>query len=475
MAYRYGDRKQIEMFPPCLEDYVPKGASVRAYDALIEVMDLAAMGFRFDPSQVGNSSYDPQAMLKLLVYGYSYGVCSSRKLERECHYNLSFLWLMGGLKPDHKTIAEFRRRNKSALQKVIQQCARSCIKIGLIAGNVLFVDGTKMRANASVKHSWTKERAQKALAQLDRHIQELLTECETVDQQEQQDGSWVRLNEEWADAQALKAKVKAVLADLQAEEKPSVNTTDPDCVRVHSRQGSHAGYNSQIVVDDENGLIVNSDVVSASNDSGQFGTQITQANEVLEEPCKAGCGDAGFADYEDLAALADEMDVIVPSRRQAHKNPTEPGPFDKSCFTYDQNTDTYLCPNGHTLGHRGYEKRGKRHYYTGGSTCLSCEHFGSCTTDRVNGRKVTRSDYEAVREKLEIRYEQPDAQAIFRRRKEKVEHPFGHIKRNLHRGYFLLRGLAGVRAEMSLLACAFNVTRMITLVGVTELIAQLAC
>ena len=133
MAYRYGDRKQIEMFPPCLDDYVPKDAPVRAYDALITVMDLAAMGFRYDPSQVGNSSYDPRAMLKLLVYGYSYGVCSSRKLERECHYNLSFLWLMGGLKPDHKTIAEFRRRNQSALQKVIQQCARSCIELGLVA------------------------------------------------------------------------------------------------------------------------------------------------------------------------------------------------------------------------------------------------------------------------------------------------------------------------------------------------------
>jgi hypothetical protein len=228
------------------------------------------------------------------------------------------------------------------------------------------------------------------------------------------------------------------------------------------------------VVDDENGLIVHSDVVSANNDLGQFRTQITQAHEVLDEPCQAGCGDAGFVDYEDLAPLAETMDVIVPSQRQAEKNPTEPGPFDKSCFTYDSKTDTYLCPIGHALVHRGYEKQRKRHYYTGGATCLSCEHFGSCTTDRVNGRKVTRLEYEALREKLEMRYEQPDAQAIFRRRKEKVEHPFGHIKRNLHRGYFLLRGLAGVRAEMSLLACAFNVTRMISLLGVTELVAQLA-
>jgi hypothetical protein len=381
---------------------------------------------------------------------------------------------MGGLKPDHKTIAEFRRCHKSALRKIIHQCARFCMKLGLIAGNVLFVDGSKMRANASINQSWTKERAQKALARLDERIQDLLTECETVDQQEQQDGSWVRLQEEWADAEALRAKVKAVLAELQAEEKTSVNTTDPDCVRIHGRQGSHAGYTSQIVVDDENGLIVHSDVVSANNDLGQFGTQITQANEVLDAPCKVGCSDAGFADYEDLAALAETIDVIVPSKRQAETNPTEPGPFDKSCFTYDPKTDTYLCPIGHALVHRGYEKQRKRHCYAGGQDCLSCAHFGSCTTDRVNGRRVIRSDYETVREKLETRYEQADALAIFRRRKEKVEHPFGHIKRNLHRGYFLLRGLAGVRAEMSLLACAFNVTRMITLVGATELIAQLA-
>lgn len=202
MACRYGDRKQIEMFPPRVEDYVPPDAPVRAYDALVEAMDLEALGIRYDPSQAGNSSYDPRAMLKLLVYGYSYGVGSSRQLERECHYNLSFLWLMGGLKPDHKTIAEFRRRNKSALQKVIQQCARSCVKLGLIAGNVLFGDGTKMRANASINHRWTTERAHKVLAQLDQRIQELLTECEAVDQQEQPDGSWVRLNEEWADSQA---------------------------------------------------------------------------------------------------------------------------------------------------------------------------------------------------------------------------------------------------------------------------------
>lgn len=474
MAYRYGDRKQIEMFPPCIDDYVPENAPVRAYDAMIEAMDQTALGIRYEPAAVGNPSYDPRAMLKLLVYGYSYGVRSSRKLERECHYNLSFIWLVGGLKPDHKTISEFRRQNRSALRKVIKQCARLCIKLGLIAGNVLFVDGTKMRANAAIKNSLTVRQAQEILAQLDQRIKELLTECEALDQQEQSDGSLVHLSEELADQKALKEKIKAVLNEIQSEQKPAINTTDPDGVRIQGRQGTHAGFSGEIVVDDENGLIVNSDVVSANNDSGQFNEQIQQANEVLGEPCEVGCGDAGYADYEDLADVDEAIDVIVPSQRQVQKNPTEPGPFHKSQFTYDEKADVYLCPNSHTLVHSGYEKQAKRHYYTGGRTCLSCEHFGLCTTDQNNGRKVTRSDYEEVRQRLETRYEQPDAQAIFSRRKGKVEHPFGHIKRNLNGGYFLLRGLAGVRAEMSLLACAFNMTRMITLLGVTELVAKLA-
>jgi len=149
MAYRYGNRCQYGLFPQSIEDYVAPSDPVRAYDAFVEALDFNALGIEIDPNQVGNSEYDPKAMLKLFVYGYSYGTKTSRKLERETYHNLSFLWLMGGLKPDHKTIAEFRRNNKEALKKVLRQCARMCLKLDLIAGNVLFVDGTKIRANAA--------------------------------------------------------------------------------------------------------------------------------------------------------------------------------------------------------------------------------------------------------------------------------------------------------------------------------------
>jgi len=148
MAYRYGLREQRALLPPSIEGYVAENHPVRAYDAFVDALDLKVLGIDLNPDKVGNAQYDPQAMLKLLVYGYSYGIRSSRKLEQATHENLSFIWLMGGLKPDHKTIAEFRRKQKKALRRVLKQCVRVCLRLNLIAGNILFVDGAKVRANA---------------------------------------------------------------------------------------------------------------------------------------------------------------------------------------------------------------------------------------------------------------------------------------------------------------------------------------
>ena len=414
MALRYGDRHQKVLFPASIDEYIEPEAPVRAYDAFVEALDFEALGIEVDPAKVGCPQYDPKAMLKLLVYGYSYGWRSSRKLERETHYNLSFIWLTGGLKPDHKTIAEFRRRKKKGLSRVLKQCARLCIQLDLIEGNTLFVDGSKMRANASIRHSWTVKKAQKTLPKIDQRIEALLTECEQTDQAEQDQGSLVRMKKELKDQKVLKAQVLSVLEQLQAEPKSSVNATDADCVRIHGLQGSHAGYNSQIVVDDQHGLIVHSEVVGANNDLGQFSDQIGSAHEVLDEPCENACGDAGYADVDDLERLDQKgITVIVPSQRQACDE--QPGPFDKTRFHYDAAQDCYRCPAGRVLSYRSTEKKRQRKYYTADRwVCSQCGYFGECTKDRVNGRKVTRYLNEALREKLKKQYEQPAGQEIFR-------------------------------------------------------------
>jgi transposase len=239
MAYRYGDRQQIQLFPSSIEDYVKQDDPVRAYDAFVEALDFGELGVVPRPNKVGNSEYNPRSMLKLLVFGYSYGIRSSRKLERATYHNISFIWLMGGLKPDHKTIANFRKDNKAALKNVLKQCARLCIKLNLIEGNTLFVDGSKIRANASIKNTWTVEKCKRYLKHIDKHIESILSECDAVDEQEQAQPSLVKLPEELKDKETLKSEVKKIMQELKRENKKSTNTVDPDCTRINSVHGSH--------------------------------------------------------------------------------------------------------------------------------------------------------------------------------------------------------------------------------------------
>jgi transposase len=472
MAYRYGDRQQKALFPQSIDEYIPDDAPVRAYDAFVDALDLEQLGLAIEPRKVGCPQYAPKVMLKLLVYGYSYGVRSSRKLERETHYNLSFIWLTGGLKPDHKTIAEFRRKNKASLRKVLKQCARLCIDLGLIEGNTLFVDGSKVRANAGINSSWTRQKCLKRLEKIDSRIAEILCECESVDHAERNKASMVQMNKELSDNETLKAKVVEILNKLNTEGRKSINSTDQDCAKMHGRQGSHAGYNVQSVVDEKHGLIVSSDVVNENNDLHQFAEQIEQANETLKKNCKTACADSGYADINELEKIdAQDIKVIVPSSRQISRK--EPGPFDRPCFQYDPEHDSYICPQGHVLRYSSTNLQ-KRHkvYRIGGSVCKKCCHFGVCTNNS-RGRTVTRLLKEELVQKLEAQYEQPGSKDVYKLRKQKVELPFGHIKHNLGVSGFLLRGLDGVKAETSVLSTCFNIARMTSIIGVSDLIAKL--
>lgn len=474
MAYRYGNRYQMALLPQSIEEYVAEDDPVRAYDAFVEALDFNYLGIEINPNKVGNSQYDPKTMLKLLVYGYSYGVRSSRKLERETYHNISFIWLMGGLKPDHKTIAEFRRKNKKTIQKVLKQCARMCIELDLIAGNVLFVDGTKIRANASCSRTHDKAWYEEHLKGIEQRIEELLKDCETIDEQEEHLSSFVAMGKELEKAGKLKSAIDSVLTKFKETERKKINQTDPDCANMRSIQGKHASYNVQSVVDDRNGLIVHAEAVNDATDLNQFARQIEKAHEVLQKPCETACADAGYADTEELEKIDGQgIEVIVPSQRQALHEGDKP--FSKNHFSYDKEKDCYWCPVGQQLSYIGTDHgSGKRHYrITERKLCHRCEHYGQCTSAKL-GRKVIRLAREEIKEKLEAKYEEEASQEIYAKRKARVEHPFGHIKRNLKTDAFLMRGREGVGAETSLLATCFNLARMISILGVCGLIGRLA-
>ncbi len=474
MAYREGDRCQMAMLPAVIEDYVGQEDPVRAYDAIINAVDTDKLGLLVDRNQVGNPAYDPRTMLKLLVYGYSYGWRSSRKLERACHHNLSFIWLMGGLKPDHKTIANFRKDNKEAIRGVLRQTARICLRMDLIEGNCLFIDSTKIRGAASIGETRTRKGWEEKLAQVDHGIEELLARCDEIDEEER--GSLVEVAEELKDKRKLRSKIEGLLEEMERENIEKINGTDSDCVNFKGRQGSHAGFSAHIAVDEKHGLIVSADVVSEAVDSNQFSVQVDQAVDNLGKPCNTGVADAGYSDVDDIKqAIDNDIDVIVPTQRQA-VHEVKDDPFGKDKFRYDVQNNRYLCPLGHVLRYSHYSKKKGHHLYRMQKAllCRECVHWGDCTTSK-RGRAIIRLEQEELREKLEARYASLTGQAIYRKRKAKVELPFGHVKRNLNTGAFLVRGLAGVKAEWAMLASCFNIARMITLTGgVDSLIKRLA-
>ncbi len=378
MAYIIGDRDQTTLFPPSVEDYIPPDDPVRAYDAFVDQINLEEMGIFVDDNQVGPPEYDPRVMLKILVYGTSYGIRTSRKLERACHHNLSFIWLTGNLKPDYKTISRFRRNNREPLSKVLKQCVRLCLKLKLIEGNTLFVDGTKIKANASIDHSWSEKRCRHLLKHADEKISQILNDMEKLDQEEEHKESLVQMEKHLANKNALKERVTTILNQLKNEDVDILNTTDPECAKVKDKQTFTAGYNMQTVVDGKNGLIVHADVVSEANDTQQFSDQINQANTIIGGTCETACADAGYASTNELQKVADQdIQVVVPSQRQALKEPA--GPFSKDKFIYDAEKDTYACPTGKTLRYvctDGYARK----YRIGNSLdCQSCPHFGQCT------------------------------------------------------------------------------------------------
>lgn len=287
-----------------------------------------------------------------------------------------------------------------------------------------------------------------------------------TDEKERDQTSLVKVNQEIRHQEHLKAKIHSVLKELEKEDRTAINTTDPESGRFRDGPQIHDGYNCQAVVDDKHGLIVHCDVVSNSNDNGQFSSQINKAQETLNKQCQTACADAGYGSPLDRKKSLDQgVDVIVPITRISDF---------RDHFIYNKEDNTYTCPENHRLIYAGINRRNRSHMYRvpNPTTCQRCSRFGICTTS-TKGRRVERPFSEETREILEHRYQQPEAQMIFSRRKMRVEHPFGHFKSNLGMRTFILRGLAGAKAEAALAATSFNMVRILNLIGVPAILRRL--
>jgi hypothetical protein len=348
--------------------------------------------------------------------------------------------------------------------------------LGLIEGNTLFLDGSKFRADASKSNTWDEERCKKQLEIAEKNIERIMEEAEQIDKEEAGSGTLVKVSEELQEQKKMQAKVREILKTLKETGKEKINTTDKDSVNGKTRQGSHAIINCQVITDEKHGFIVNGDAVSQNNDLNQLAPQLEQATEVLGKAPRNAVTDAGYFSLQDIEKAPEGVTVIMPTRKQAQaenkKTPIKP--FGKEVFTYERERDVYLCPEGKELRRKGiaFGDKNKLCYKAEGKDCRSCKHFGVCTKSK-DGRRVVRMGNEVVIEKLEEVYRREENQRLYKLRKEKAELPFGHIKRNLGAGQFMLRGREKVNAELSILSTCFNIARMMTILGIPMLIAKL--
>ena len=461
MAYLAADRTQKTFLPPSVEDYIGPDDQVRAYDAFVEALDFGELGIPLTPG--GNADeYYPKILMKILVFGYAYGIRSSRKLERACHHNLAFIWLASALKPDFRTIGRFRREHREALKKVLKQCVRMCISLELVDGNALFMDGSGIRANAGIRNDHDIKRCKLHIRAINERIDKLVNDNADEDIREEKQESIVRLKKELRSKNRLLSEVKAFAQDTG---RKKMNTVDPDSVTIKSRQGIHAGYKAQVVADGKHGLVVTTEAVSHSTDINQLTRQLEQAKEVLNKKPEVVCADAGYYNPWDITKVDSNIRVVVPSpkvmyQERGHK----PKPFDKDSFTYDEKNNEYICPEGKKLRFCGTHKKGQKAYRASWEDCCKCAHFGVCTKNGM-GCSIDRMEHEILHQKLTAIYKSPQGQAIYRLRKQIIELVFGHFKHNLGAGQFLLRGRSGTSAELAILSTGFNIARMITILG----------
>jgi transposase len=462
-------RGQATLFPECLDDFIDEDNPVRVIDAFIEQLDLRELGFSaVDPKATGRPAYHPAALLKLYVYGYLNRVQSSRRLERECQRNVELMWLTERLAPDFKTIADFRKDNGRAIQRVCRQFVELCRRLKLFSQAVVAIDGSKFKAVNADDKSFTPVRIRSRIAQLEKHVARYLSELDRTDREEPgvTEARSARLQEKLARLQAEIDRIQGLEQRVLATADQQLSLTDPDARIMMSRRGNLVGYNVQAAVEPAHHLIVAHEVTNAPSDRAQLTKMATQAREVMPYEALTAVADRGYYSGEELLA-SEEAGIAALVPKSHTSNNEAKGLFPREAFRYDPTSNTYCCPAGEQLiwRYRNIEK-GKTLDAYWSSACPSCAMHAKCTTGTY--RRIRRWEHEAVLEAAQRRLERyPKAMHL---RRQTVEHPFGTIKAWMGHTHFLTRTLARVSTEMSLHVLAYNLKRTLNILGPQKLL-----
>jgi transposase len=469
------DRGQSTLFPECLEDWIDENNRVRVIDVFVDELDLGELGFDgVAPEDTGRPSYHPSLLLKLYIYGYLNRVQSSRRLEREAGRNVEVMWLTGRLAPDHKTIADFRKDNSGAIRQVCARFIMLCRRLDLFADVSVAIDGSKFKAVNNRDRNFTRAKMERRLAQIEESVARYLDQLDSADRQEPsevRETKTTRLKDKIAKLKEELWRLHGLNTRMLAAPDQQISLTDPDSrsMATSGRGSGVVGYNVQVAVDTEHHLIIAHEVTNIGSDRSQLAHMAKETKATLEATNLDVIADRGYFSSEQILEC-DKAGITVTLPKPMTSNAKTEGRFGKQDFRYVAEEDVYVCPADERLAYSfTTEDKGMvlRRYRT--NACQSCSIKRDCTTAKE--RLISRWEHEHIIEAVQRRLDEHPEK--MRQRRETVEHPFGTIKARMGATHFLMKTLPRVAAEMALHVLAYNLTRVINIMGVQPLMAAI--
>ncbi len=468
------DRTQITLRPGCLDDYVAEDNPLRVVEVFVDQLDLRALGFEgAQPATTGRPSYHPSVLLKIYIYGYLNRIQSSRRLERETQRNVELMWLGGRLTPDFKTIADFRRDNGKAIRNVCRQFIELCRRLDLFSQSIVAIDGSKFKAVNNRDRNFTSAKVRARMEQIEQSIDRYLAAMDTADrtQPDVAEAKTSRLKDKIAKLKQQMQDLKAMEQRLRVAPDGQVSLTDPDArsMATSGRGTGIVGYNVQTAVDDKHHLIVAHEVTNVGHDRAALATMAEQARDATGKEDLDVVADRGYFSGEEILAC-EQAGITTYVPKPLTSNSKADGRFGKQDFVYVAEKNEYRCPAGQSLIYRytNLEAGLTTHAYWS-SHCQQCALKTQCT--KLSFRRVRRWEHEEVIEAMQRRLDrQPEK---MRARRQTAEHPFGTIKHWMGSTHFLTKTLTRVSTEMSLHVLAYNLKRLISILGIRPVLTAM--
>lgn len=459
MKYIAGkDRSQVTLFPTSLEDAIEDDNAVRSIDLFVEQLDMATLGFKTDFIENGRPGYHPKVLLKLFIYGYMNRIRSSRQLEKECRRNIEVMWLLQSLAPDHNTISNFRKDNPKAIKRTFRATVTLARNFGLIGAQLIAGDGTKMRAQNSKKNNFNLKKVARHIEYIDNKLAQYHQQLEQTEEPEQKK----EIHKEVEKHQQRKQGYKKIEAQLKESGDTQISTSDPDSRHMIIRGTvTEVAYNIQSTVDAQYCIPIDYDVTN-QNDKKAMGNMLRKAKTILQTNDFTALFDKGYHTGSELCTahqLGVNALVAIPAIGRGSQAPDPK--YNSENFIYDPIIDSYKCTQGNTLESNGtwYSTRNYRFKQYKTKKCKECPVRDLCTTSKVNGKVLQRSEYQQYIEKNAIRVE--NDQQTYKRRQAIVEHPFGTLKRQWGYDHILTKkSKQRAAADVGFMFIAYNLKRI---------------